>query len=80
MMKTAFTLITCDVGTEGKIVENLKTIDGIKEVQRVMGNYDIIVKLEAQTKEDLMKIIIQKIRKIANIRSTLSLIKNEIET
>ncbi len=80
MMKTAFILITCDVGTEGKIVETLKTIDGIKEVQRVMGNYDIIVKLEAQTKEDLMKIITQKIRKIANIRSTLSLIKNEIET
>ncbi len=80
MMKTVFTLITCDVGTEGKIVETLKTIDGIKEVQRVMGNYDIIVKLEAQTKEDLMKIITQKIRKIANIRSTLSLIKNEIET
>ncbi len=80
MMKTAFTLITCDVGTEGRIVENLKTIDGIKEVQRVMGNYDIIVKLEAQTKEDLMKIITQKIRIIPNIRSTLSLIKNEIET
>ena len=65
---------------EGKIVENLKTIDGIKEAQRVMGNYDIIVKLEAETKEDLMKIITQKIRKITNIRSTLSLIKNEIET
>jgi len=80
MMKTTFTLITCDVGSEGKIVETLKTIDGIKEVQRVMGNYDIIIKLEAQTKEDLMKIITQKIRKIANIRSTLSLIKNEIET
>ena len=80
MMKTAFTLITCDLGTEEKIVENLKTIDRIKEVRRVMGNYDIVVKLEAQTKEDLMKIITQKIRKITNIRSTLSLIKNEIET
>ena len=45
MMKTAFTLITCDVESERKIVETLKTIDGIKEAQRVMGNYDIIVKL-----------------------------------
>ena len=80
MLKTAFTLITCDVGTEGKIVENLKTIDGIKEVQRVMGNYDIIVKLEAPTKEDLMKIITQKIRIITSIRTTLSLMKTEIET
>ncbi len=80
MMKTAFTLITCDVGTEGKIVQNLKTIDEIKEAQRVMGNYDIVVKLETQTKEDLMKIITQKIRIIPNIRTTLSLMKTEIET
>ena len=29
--------IPCDVGTEAKIVENLKTIDGIKEAQQVMG-------------------------------------------
>ncbi len=80
MMKTVFTLITCDVGTEGKIVKNFKTIDGIKEAQRVMGNYDIVVKLEAQTKEDLMKIITQKIRIIPNIRTTLSLMKTKIET
>ena len=45
-----------------------------------MGNYDIIVKLEAETKEDLMKIITQKIRIITNIRTTLSLMKTEIET
>ena len=35
MIKTAFTLISCDLETDGKIVGNLKTIDGIKEVQLV---------------------------------------------
>jgi len=79
MVKTAFTLISCDLGTEGKIIENLNTIDGIKEVQQVIGYYDIVVKLEAPTKENLMKIITQKIRKITNIRTILSLIKTEIE-
>jgi len=37
MVETAFTLISCDMGTGEKIVENLKTIDGIKEAQQVMG-------------------------------------------
>jgi hypothetical protein len=51
MMKTAFILITCELGSEGKIAENFKTIDGTKEVQRVVGNYDIVVKLETPTNE-----------------------------
>ena len=33
-----------------KIVENLKNIDEIKEVQQMIGNYDIVVKTRSANK------------------------------
>ncbi len=40
-----------------------------------MGSYDIIVKLESSTEEEIRNAIITQIRKIDNVRSTLTLKK-----
>ncbi|MGI0066326.1 MAG: hypothetical protein ACREAT_06170 [Nitrosotalea sp.] len=45
-METAYVMINCEMGAEGTIVEGVKSIDSVKEVSGVFGNYDIIVKLE----------------------------------
>jgi len=42
--------IPCNVGSKEKIVENLKNIDEIKEVQPMIGNYDIVVKTRSANK------------------------------
>ena len=42
--------IPCNMGTEAKIVENLKNIDEIKDVQQMIGNYDIVVKTRSANK------------------------------
>jgi len=42
--------IPCEVGTEAKIVENLKNIDEIKDVQQMIGNYDIVEKTRSANK------------------------------
>ena len=72
-MSTVYVLITCDVGFEEPVINQLKTIDLVKEVIGVMGTYDIIVKLESENSEDFKSIMISKIRKIPNIRTTLTL-------
>ena len=73
-MATAHVLINCDIGSEKSIIEELKPIEGVKEVRGIFGAYDIIVKLECPTHERLREIITWKIRKIQQVRSTLTLL------
>ena len=72
-MSIVYVLITSDVGFEKAVMEQLKAINLIKEVIGVIGTYDIIVKLESGNQKDFESIMTSKIRKILNIRTTLTL-------
>ena len=73
LMETAYVLISCDLGTEETIIEDLKHIDSVKEVQGTFGAYDIIVKVENQKRDKIKETIVWNIRKLEHVRSTLSL-------
>jgi len=70
---SAYVLINCDLGAEGDVISDLKTIDGVKEVHVTFGAYDIITTIESDNEETLRDTIAWKIRKIERIRSTLTL-------
>lgn len=72
-MVVFFVLLTCESGKERSIIEELERLDSVKEANWTMGSYDIIVKLESSTEEELQKAITTQIRKIENVRSTLTL-------
>jgi len=72
-MAEAYVLINCEIGSEEKVIEELKTIDGVKEVHGTFGAYDILAKVESEQVETLRETITWKIRKIDKIRSTLTL-------
>ena len=72
-MAEAYVLINCEIGSEEKVIEELKTIDGVKEVHGTFGAYDILAKVESDQVETLRETITWKIRKIDKIRSTLTL-------
>ena len=67
-------MITCESGCEGSIRDELKSIEGVKEVQTTFGAYDILVKIELPTIESLRDVIIYKIRKISEIRATTTIV------
>ncbi|MFB5604745.1 MAG: Lrp/AsnC ligand binding domain-containing protein, partial [Nitrosarchaeum sp.] len=69
-MATAYVLINCELGKEETIIENLKHLKSVKEVNGTFGAYDIIAKVEHAEKEKLREIIIWNIRKIEHIRTT----------
>ncbi len=50
-MAQAYILINCEIGSEEKVIENLKTIDGITEVHGTFGAYDILAKVESEQVE-----------------------------
>jgi len=71
---SAYVMINCESGFESSTIDELKKIDGVKEVEGTFGNYDILAKIEAPSIESLRDIITFKIRKIANITSTTTLV------
>jgi len=78
-MAIAYILLNCELGSEESIIQQLK-LDGISEVRGTFGAYDILAKIESPTVEALREIITWKIRKIGQIRSTLTLIGVEGQT
>lgn len=78
-MTTAFLLINCYHNSEESVLEKIKTIISVKELCCVVGNYDILVKIESNTVDELKSIINWKIRKIDKIRSTTTLVCTEVK-
>ncbi len=76
-MATAYVLISCDLGFDVEIIDEIKQLEDVKEVNWVFGAYDIIVKLESANVENLKDIITWKIRKLNRVRSTLTLMAVE---
>ena len=72
-MSTAYVLINCELGSEEFVISELKLIEEVVEVHGTFGAYDILAKVELSLVEALRETITWKIRKIAKIRSTLTL-------
>ncbi len=79
-MAQAFVLINCELGSEESVITKLKSLDGVTEVHGTFGAYDILAKIESDRVESLRELITWKIRKIENIRSTLTLMGLEGQT
>lgn len=72
-MTLAYILINTEAGNEYNVYETIKNIKGVIETNIVYGVYDIVLKAETDG-DDQLKEIIDKIRKVDKIRSTLTLI------
>ncbi len=73
IMELAFVLLTSEVGFDEDVLEVLKDIPEVKETFRVYGVYDIVIKVEADTREDLKKLV-SEIKQMEKVRSTLTMI------
>lgn len=74
--KSAYLLITCNVGKLEEVMSQIENLDSIKEIQKTHGAYDIIAKVESTTLEHLQKFIVQKIRTVIDVRSAMTLTCN----
>ncbi len=70
-MNTAFVMINSDMGSD--LAEELRSIAEVKEFYSVYGVYDYVVRLEAMNMEQLKEAITNKIRRMKNVRSTLTM-------
>jgi len=72
-VETAYVLVNCKLGSEEGIIDSLKHMESVKEVHGTFGAYDIIAKIENSDRDKLRETITWKIRKIDDVRSTLTL-------
>ena len=74
-MAKACVLINCDLGSEDKVISDLRKLEHIKDVVGTFGAYDMVAKVEAETSEQLRETVTWKIRKMDKVRSTLTLME-----
>lgn len=78
-MPQYYVLMVNQTGTDDSVIFKLKTIDSVKFASGVFGPYDIIAKLESPNDATITQDISNRIRKIPQIRSTLTLEVNPDE-
>ena len=72
MVDKAFVMVNIEVGTEAEVAEQLKKIKRATEVCFLYGNYDFLVRVEANSIEDV-KNCVSNIRRLENVKSTLTM-------
>jgi DNA-binding Lrp family transcriptional regulator len=61
----------CELGFEMVVIDEIRTLNQVTEVNRVYGTpYDIIVRINAETIDKLSRIISAKIRRIEKVKAT----------
>lgn len=75
-LQTAFVMINCESDHEADVIDQVRSIKGIKEAVRINGPHDILCSIEAPTVESLREIIEYKIRKTCHVKTTTTLIRS----
>lgn len=73
----AFVFMNIDAGGEQEVLNELRSIENVKEAHFVYGVYDIVARIEAETMDKLKEIVTWKVRKLEKVRSTLTTIVME---
>jgi len=73
-MSIAFVLINTDMGSEQDVIKELKDLNVVSDVYGVYGVYDLVLRLEAESLDEIKDAISQHIRTIKGVKSTLTMI------
>jgi DNA-binding Lrp family transcriptional regulator len=76
-MPVAYILVNTVIGSEKQVLKALKEVEGVEEVHNLWGVYDLIANVKADSIEELKQIITQRIEKIENINSKLTMVVAE---
>jgi len=73
-MPTAFVFINTEPASMSEVLKKIKAVEGVKEAEMVYGVFDIVAKVKTETMDQLKQIISFKIRMLANVLTTNTLL------
>lgn len=71
-MVQAYVLVQTEVGQAGPAAEAIAKIPGVVTAEDVTGPYDVIVRVEASSVEELGPLVMSKIQGVAGITRTVT--------
>ena len=71
-MVQAYILVQTEVGRSAAVAGQITELPGVISAEDVTGPYDVIVRTEAETMDDLGKMIVARIQQIEGITRTLT--------
>jgi DNA-binding Lrp family transcriptional regulator len=72
MAVNAYILIQTEVGKAAAVAREIGDLDGVTNAEDVTGPYDVIVRAEAPTMDDLGKLVVAKVQAVDGITRTLT--------
>jgi DNA-binding Lrp family transcriptional regulator len=69
---SAYILIQTEVGKAAQVAAEVSQIDGVVSAEDVTGPYDVIVRSEASSVDDLGKMVVSRVQLIDGITRTLT--------
>jgi DNA-binding Lrp family transcriptional regulator len=81
-MAITYLLVNCKEKSENSVLSELKTIPQIRSVLRVIGPYDFVIKIQIEHEEEYKSLneIVWSIKKMNNVRSTMTLVAKFAES
>ena len=73
-MPSAIIILNTDIGKENEVAESVSRIAGVESSDVVYGVYDIVAKVSSENNDKLDSMIMNQIRQVPFVRSTLTLI------
>ena len=71
-MVQAYILIQTEVGKASAVADVIAKIPGVLQAEDVTGPYDVIVRAEAATVDDLGRLVVAEVQRVAGITRTLT--------
>ncbi len=71
-MDRALVLLTLEPDAGSKVLEDIRKTDGVTDTQFLYGPYDAYAMIEAADSAELQDIVIDNLRQIEGIRSTMT--------
>jgi DNA-binding Lrp family transcriptional regulator len=68
----AYILIQTEVGKSSTVAETIGKIPGVIQAEDVTGPYDVIVRAQADTVDDLGRMVVAKVQQVDGITRTLT--------
>ncbi len=72
MSVSAYILIQTEVGKASAVVEACRNLAGVVQADDVTGPYDVILRAEAESIDELGRMVVQYVQEVGGITRTLT--------
>ena len=72
MSVQAYVLVQTEVGKAAEVAASIKDIAGVTQAEDVTGPYDVIVRVEGPSVDELGGLVVSQIQKVPGITRTLT--------